>query len=61
MVSSDLWTGIDSRMGDMMICKNAFTGLSVITVADFLQLPPVRGKLIFSRFSDKDSLKHLLG
>ena len=32
-----------------------------MTVADLLQLPPVRGKLIFSQFSDKDSMKHLLG
>ena len=32
-----------------------------MTVADLLQLPPVRGKLVFSQFSDKDSMKHLLG
>ena len=32
-----------------------------MTVADFLQLPPVRGKPIFSRFSNQDSMKHLLG
>ena len=32
-----------------------------MNVADLLQLPPVRGILIFSQFSDKDSLKHLLG
>ena len=36
-----------------------FTGLSVMAVSDLLQLPPVRGKLIFSQFSDKDSMKHL--
>ena len=35
--------------------------LSVVTVADLLQLPPVRGKIIFFQFSDKDSMKHLLG
>ena len=32
-----------------------------MTVADLLQLPLVRGKLIFSQFSDKDSMTHLLG
>ena len=30
-------------------------------VADLVQLPPVRGKLLFSRFSDKDNMRHLLG
>ena len=63
MVSSDLWKGIDLRLGQifMMIPEKAFAGLSVMTVADFLQLPPVRRKLIFSQFSDKDSMKNLLG
>ena len=32
-----------------------------MTVADLLQLPPVRGKLIFLQFSGKDSLKYLWG
>ena len=55
MVSSDLWTDIDSRLGEIctMIPEKAFTVLSVLTGADLLQLPPVRGKLIFSHFSDK--------
>ena len=59
MVSSDLWTDIHSRLREifMMIPKKAFAGLSVMTAADLLQLPPVRGKLIFSQFSDKDSMK----
>ena len=63
MLSSDLWTDIDSRLGEifMMIPEISFAGLSVVTVADLLQLPPVRGKLIFSRFSDKDSMRHLFG
>ena len=40
MSLSDLWTNIDSRLGEvfMTILQNAFAGLSVITVADFLQL-----------------------
>ena len=44
-----------------MFPKEAFAGLPVMTVADFLQRPPVRGRPIFSQFSDKDSMKHLLG
>ena len=45
----------------MMIPGKVFLVLSVITIADTLQLPPVRGKLIFSQFFDKDSMKYLLG
>ena len=44
-----------------MVPEKSFAGLSVITVAVLLQLPTVRGKLIFSQSSDKDSGKHLLG
>ena len=42
----------------MMITEKPFAGL---WFADFLQLPPVRGKFIFSRFFDNDNTKHLLG
>ena len=45
----------------MMIPEKIFAGLSVMAVADLLQLPPVRGKLIFFQFCNKDSIKHLLG
>ena len=31
-----------------------------MTIADLLQLPPIRGKLIFFQFSGKDSTKNLL-
>ena len=63
MVSSDLWTGIDSRLRKifLMIPEKVFSCLSVMPVADLIQLPLVRGKLIFSQFSDKDRMKHLLG
>ena len=63
MVSSDLWIDINSRLEEIfiMIPEKAFAGLSVMTVGDFLQLPPVLGKFLFSPFSDKDSMKHLLG
>ena len=45
----------------MMILQIAFVGLSVMTVANLLQLPSVRGKLTFSQFSDKETVKHSLG
>ena len=32
-----------------------------MTITNFVQLLTTRGKLIFSQFSDKDSMKHLLG
>ena len=43
MVSSDLWTDIDSRLGEisLMIPEKALAGLSVMAVTDLLQLPPV--------------------
>ena len=43
MASSDLWTAIDSRLGEifMMISEKPFAGYSVMTVADLLQLPTV--------------------
>ena len=53
MVSSDLWKVIELSLGEifMMIAEKAFACLSVMTVADLLQLLPDRGKLIFSQFS----------
>ena len=45
----------------MTIPEKEFADLSVMVVTDLLELPPVRGKPIFSQFSDKDSMKHLLG
>ena len=44
----------------MIIPEKTFSALSVMAVADLLQLPPVRGKPIFSQFSDKDKMKHSL-
>ena len=62
MISSDLWTNIDSRLGEifMMILEKSFSGLSVMIVVDLLQLPVI-GKHIFSQFSAKNDMKHLLG
>ena len=44
-----------------MIPGKAFVVLSVMNVADLLQLLPVRGKLIFSLFSDRNSIKQIFG
>ena len=44
----------------MTFPKKAFDGLLDITIDDFLQLPKVKGKFMFSWFSDKDSMKQLL-
>ena len=62
MILNDLWTDIDSRLGDifMMNPEKVFADLTVITAADLLQLPLIRAKLIFSHFCGKDSIKHLL-
>ena len=61
MISSELWAYIDSRLGKTWwFLKKTFAGYSVLTVVDLLQLHPVREKLIFSQFSDKDSMKYLL-
>ena len=45
----------------MMIHEKEFAGLSVMIVANLLELPPVRQKLTFSQFCDRDSMKPLLG
>ena len=52
MVSHDLWTDIDSRLGEIFIIipKKALAGLAFMVVADLCQLFPVRGKLIFFNF-----------
>ena len=45
----------------MITLEKVFAGLSIMTVADLVQVPSVRMKLVFFQFSDKNSLKHLLG
>ena len=48
MASSDLWVDINSMLQEIfMIIVKAFTGLSVLTVGDFLlQLPPVYLRIV---------------
>ena len=45
----------------MLNPEKVFVDPPVMTVADFLQIPPVTGKLIYSQFFDKDGMRHLLG
>ena len=49
------------RLGEifMMIREKAFAGLLVMPIANLHQLPSVMRKLMFSRFCDKESMKHL--
>ena len=44
----------------MIIPEKAFAGLSVMVVGDLLQLPPVRGNLIFSRFPGNYRIKRFI-
>ena len=52
MVSSDLWTDVDSRLGEifMMICEKAFSGLSVMTVQTCLNYLQSEENLYFQDF-----------
>ena len=61
-VSSNLWIDFDSRLGEMfmMIPEKVFPSLSVMTVAELLQLPLVRGKFLLSQFSGKDSYQKVV-
>lgn len=43
----------------MVIPEKASDDLSVMTVADFLHVSPVRGKLTFSQFFDKRSVRRI--
>ena len=53
MVSYDLWTEIDARLSEIFTTsiELPFAGVSVVVIGDYLQLPPVRGRFIFSRFT----------
>ena len=52
MISRDLWAGTNSRLSKifMMISEKAFVGLSVMTVVNLLEIPPVGEKKLFPEF-----------
>ena len=62
MLLSGLRTDIDSKLREEFkgIKEKKFAVLAAMTAADLFQVSPVKGKVIFSKFCDKDSLKHLL-
>ena len=54
IVSSDLWTEIDARFSEVFSAsiELPFAGLSVVVIGDYLQLPTVIGRFIFSMFTN---------
>ena len=52
MISRDLCAGTNSRLRKifMMISEKAFVGLSVMTVVNLLEIPPVGEKNCFQSF-----------
>ena len=62
LVSGDLWTDIDARLTKIFSTSIGlpFAGRSLLVIADYLQLPPVWGRLIFSRFTSGSKMNQLL-
>ena len=61
MVSSDLWTDFDARLAEIFKTIGLpFAGLSMVLIGDFLQLPPVKGRFIFSQFTNYSKMNQLL-
>ena len=63
MVSNDLLLKINARLLEIFICSTAveFAGLTVVLVADLLQLPPVMGKPVYVTVDGCVSLERHLG
>ena len=62
MVSSDLFFKINARLLEISMCSTAveFARLTVVLVADLLQLPPVMGKPVYVTVDGCDSLERSL-
>lgn len=66
MFSSNLWIDSDSKLGEIFViilekkkCWSFCCECS--SVADLLELTPVRQKLKFSQYFEKDSMENSLG
>ena len=62
MISSDRWTEIDVRMFEIFSAsiKLSLAVLSLVVIGDYLQLPPVRGGFLFSKFASGSKMNQLL-
>ena len=62
MVSSDLFFKINARLLEIFLCSTTveFAELTVLIVADLLQLPPVMGKPVYLTADSCDSLQRHL-
>ena len=62
VVSSDWLFKINARLLELFMCSTAteFAGLTVVLVADLLQLPPVMGKPVYATADGCDSLERHL-
>ena len=62
MVSSDLFYQIHARLVEIFFCNLtvAFSGLAVVLLGDFQQLPLVRGKPIYACVDEIDKIDRLL-
>ena len=62
MVSSDLFFKINARLLEIFMCSTAaeFAGVTVLLVADLLQLSPVMGKPVYATVDSCDSLERHL-
>ena len=62
MISSDLFFKINARLLEIFMCSTAveFAGVTVLLVADLLQLSPVMGKPVYATVDSCDSLERHL-
>ena len=62
MVSSDFLFKINARLLEIFLCSTAtkFAGMTIVLVADLIQLPPVMGKLVYATPDGCDSIERHL-